>query len=136
MTVTPPERGDRPYVVSSGTSRVAVDPHAGVVTASVGWADHSPMAKARVVATAFHHGHLFGWPNRVLLAAVALGTIALVVLGYRMWWARAERPPPVWRYLSRGKLAALCACAALLGWLMPVLGGSLLLFIAVDAARR
>ena len=136
VTVTPPERGDRPYVVSSHVDKVAVDPYAGAVTAVVGWADYSPMAKARVIATAFHHGHLFGWLNRVVLAAVALGTLALVTLGYRMWWARREHPPPVWRYLSRRQLVAVCAGAGVVAWLLPVFGVTLLAFVVLDSANR
>ncbi|WP_189211337.1 PepSY-associated TM helix domain-containing protein [Actinokineospora fastidiosa] len=142
LTVVPPERGDRPYEVAesgggpSQVDKVAVDPYLGRVTAAVGWADYSATAKARAVATAFHHGLLFGWANRLVLAGVALGTIALLALGYRMWWARREAPPPVWRYLSTRARTLLIVGTAGVCWLLPVLGASLVAFAAVDRLAR
>jgi uncharacterized iron-regulated membrane protein len=67
----------------------------------------------------------------------------LIVWGYRMWWLRrptkerrlsAGRPMPrgAWRKVPVTALLPLVALIALTGWFVPLLGISLLVFLAVD----
>lgn len=91
-----------------------------------------------------HMGVLFGVPNQLLLLFFALGLCAMVLSGYCMWWAsrptRARssedhirvygalrKTPPV-------ALTGIVVVTALLGWVLPVLGVSLVFFLAFDFA--
>jgi uncharacterized iron-regulated membrane protein len=92
-------------------------------------------------------GLLFGLPNQLALAAMAVGLLAMIFWGYRMWWQR--RPtrggwssPLVRRGALRGMsqpvLFAVVLGALVLGWVLPVLGVSLVAFLVLDGvlARR
>lgn len=150
LLVTPPAGPGDVYVVaerSPGRDAVAIDPYTAEVTERIGWDDYPFTAKLRTLAVEFHNGTLFGLANQIVVAALAVGLIVLILLGYRMWWVKnpyqgkwSALPPPAWRQLSRGrKVFGLAALAALI-WALPVLGGSLVVFVIVDAvlnaARR
>jgi uncharacterized iron-regulated membrane protein len=89
-----------------------------------------------------HMGILFGLPNQLVLACFGVLMIAMIVMGYGIWWQRRPRAgrmpaalvqswrrmPAAWRWTTAGLALAL-------GWALPALGGSLVLFLAVDAAR-
>ncbi|WP_035832765.1 PepSY-associated TM helix domain-containing protein [Jonesia quinghaiensis] len=90
-----------------------------------------------------HMGTLFGLPNAIALAALALGITAMVIMGYIMWWKR--RPRQAKRYQpgktpGRGALrtapwwgVALTAGFALaVGWFLPLVGYTLIAFLAID----
>lgn len=89
-----------------------------------------------------HMGVLFGLPNQLVLLFFALGICLMVIWGYRMWWARrptrqspGAAAPRLVEALCRTPRAALVvvmAIAALLGWALPVMGVSLLVFLAID----
>jgi uncharacterized iron-regulated membrane protein len=74
---------------------------------------------------------------------MALGVLCVLFWGYRMWWQRrptrgARRPtPPVrrgtMRALSQPASFAIVLGAVVVGWLLPVFGVSLLVFVAGDA---
>jgi len=75
------------------------------------------------------------------LIALALGIICMVIWGYRMWWLRRPTRPgvraPVGTQRPRAAAVALVGVVAIAaGVLFPVLGVSVLLFLAVDAARQ
>ncbi|WP_431923379.1 PepSY-associated TM helix domain-containing protein [Micromonospora wenchangensis] len=126
--------------------RVAVDPATGTVTARSDFADWPVLAQLSGLGIQAHMGVLLGPVNQVLLAALALGLLCVIVWGYRMWWqrrptradrrARAGTPPP------RGGVRGLPWWAVLVGvpvvvavgWALPLLGLSLLAFLAVDVA--
>ncbi|MFE9745284.1 PepSY-associated TM helix domain-containing protein [Saccharothrix saharensis] len=118
----------------------AVAVTAGEVTDQVRFADYPLAAKLTRWGIDLHMGVLFGWPNQLLLLAVGLGLVALVVLGYRIWWLRRPtsgfgRPVPrgQWRKVPRAQLVAVLVVAAAVGWFIPLLGLSLLAFLVVDA---
>ncbi|WP_329790619.1 PepSY-associated TM helix domain-containing protein [Lentzea sp. DG1S-22] len=109
------------------------------VVASVRFDDFPLGAKLTKWGIDAHMGVLFGWPNQLLLLLVGGGLVALVVLGYRMWWKRRPtsgfgRPTPrgQWRRAPRGALAGLGLGALLVGWFAPLLGISLVVFLVVD----
>lgn len=86
-----------------------------------------------------HMGVLFGAANQIVMALVAFGLMVSIVYGYRMWWAR--RPAaglPLsqsWMRLSLPMRSVWVAVGLGLGWALPVLGVSLVAFLAVDLLR-
>jgi uncharacterized iron-regulated membrane protein len=122
---------------------ISVDPDSGAVTARVNFADWPVMAKLTDWVIRVHMGVLFGIVNEILLAAVALALIAVILLGYRMWWRR--RPTRSVGFVlpngpRRGALSALrpyeaalaIIALAVFGYFAPLFGLSLIVFIAVD----
>ena len=90
----------------------------------------------------FHMGILFGVANQLFMAAVALGLTASIVYGYRIWWLRRPAPGSApktlaesWTRLSTGAKCGTLVVAVALGWAMPVLGVSLIGFVAIDLVR-
>ncbi|WP_046471088.1 PepSY-associated TM helix domain-containing protein [Allosalinactinospora lopnorensis] len=152
VEVSYPEAEGAAYAVTQTRSQwptqkdsVAVDPHSGQVVEELRFADYPLMAKLTTWGIAAHMGLLFGLANQLLLATLALSVIGLVIWGYRMWWQRRPtaggsfslgRPIPrgAWRNLPIGTRVLIVLAAAGIGYLMPVLGVSLLLFLAVDMA--
>jgi uncharacterized iron-regulated membrane protein len=90
-----------------------------------------------------HMGVLFGIVNQALLALTAIGLIAVIVWGYRMWWQRRPtrgtawatgRPPlrGVVRQLSPLAVVSVLAVAVGISWFLPLFGLSLLAFLLAD----
>ncbi|KRC80562.1 hypothetical protein D3C85_700040 [compost metagenome] len=121
---------------------IAVDPATFAITSRADFDTFPLIAKLIRWGVDMHMGILFGWPNQLLMAAIGIALSAMIVLGYRMWWLR--RPGPgtgprtlthAWRDLSwPARILALGAAVAL-GWCLPVMGASLLAFVAVDVLR-
>jgi len=138
-----PKGAGAPWRVGDGSDAVAIDGATGAVVGRTRFADRPFAAKLARWGVEAHTGALFGWPNQLLLLAVGLGLVALVVLGYRMWWKR--RPvragassfgKPVargqWRKVATPAVVALLVVAGVVGWTVPLLGVSLLGFLVVD----
>jgi uncharacterized iron-regulated membrane protein len=123
---------------------VAIDPRDGTVVDEIRFADEPWAARLTRWTIDAHVGVLFGVLNQVVLAAVALGLIAVVLLGYRSWWqrrptrsgARLGRAPAAgtWRRLSPPVLAGVVVVTLVVGWFVPLLGASLAVFLLVDGA--
>ncbi|WP_434445670.1 PepSY-associated TM helix domain-containing protein [Lentzea sp. E54] len=117
----------------------AVAVHGGEVVSSLRFADFPLGAKLTRWGIDAHMGVLFGWPNQLLLLLAGGGLVALVVLGYRMWWKRRPtsgfgRPAPrgQWRKAPPGALIGLGLGAVVVGWFVPLLGISLVAFLLID----
>ena len=67
---------------------ISVDPTDGAVTTRVDFADWPFMAKLSDWIVGAHMGILFGMVNQVVLVAVGVALMAVILLGYRMWWRR------------------------------------------------
>ncbi|BBE21343.1 hypothetical protein MN0502_02260 [Arthrobacter sp. MN05-02] len=126
---------------------VAVDPATFAVTDKASFDDYPFAAKLARWGIDAHMGVLFGLVNQLVLAVIAIGLAAIIVWGYLMWIkrrptrttdgtrARAGRPP------ARGVLDAVplwiipigAVVTFLVGFFAPLLGISLLVFLAVDA---
>ncbi|KUI26504.1 peptidase [Mycobacterium sp. IS-1496] len=131
-----------PWVMSNNA--VAVDGSTGQVTDTLWFADWPLAAKLAAWGIQLHMGLLFGLVNQVGLAVLAVALVTVIVRGYLMWWRR--RPthgggtvgsPPrrgVLRGVSPAAAVVLVCAAAAVGWFVPLLGLSLLGFLAVDAA--
>ncbi|WP_289016924.1 PepSY-associated TM helix domain-containing protein [uncultured Aeromicrobium sp.] len=123
---------------------VAVDPRDGSVVDEIRFADEPLAAKLTRWTIDAHVGVLFGLLNQLVLAAVALGLIAVTLLGYRSWWqrrptrgtARVGRAPGrgTWRRLSPGVLVGVVGVTLAVGWFVPLLGVSLAVFLLLDLA--
>ncbi|MCW7984699.1 peptidase [Streptomyces platensis subsp. clarensis] len=124
---------------------IAVDPATGKVTDVSRFADHPVLAKLTRYGIDLHTGTLFGIANQIALAALALALIFLILWGYRMWWQRRPtrdralsfgRPMPrgAWRQVPLPVLIPLVLAVGAVGWLVPLLGISLVAFLAVDIA--
>ncbi|NWF27650.1 PepSY domain-containing protein [Streptomyces sp. PKU-EA00015] len=151
ISVTLPADGDG-YVVKETDTQypvhldsVAVDPADGRIIDELRFADYPLLAKLTRFGIDGHMGVLFGPVNQLALAALMVALILLIVWGYRMWWQRRptkERPLSVGRPMPRGAwrkapltaLLPMAAATALVGWFVPMLGISLLVFLAVDVA--
>ena len=152
LKITMPSAPGTPFTVAenAGTwpvqrDAVSLDPYTGAVTETVLWRDWPVMAKLTRIGILAHMGSLFGLVSQLALAAMALGLLCLLFWGYRMWWrrrptrgARRGLHPPVHRgtlrALSQPAAFAVVLATVVVGWLMPVLGVSLLVFLAGDAA--
>ncbi|MFS0705656.1 PepSY-associated TM helix domain-containing protein [Cellulomonas sp. 179-A 9B4 NHS] len=150
VRLTPPAEAGQAWAAAesgegwpSRADSVAVDGADGSVVDRVDFADQSVPAKLAHWGIQAHMGSLFGLANQLLLAGLALALITLVVLGYRMWWQRrptrrASGPGP-WlrpgalRAAPRWLAALLLVAAAAVGWVVPLFGVPLLVFLAVDA---
>ncbi|WP_258903516.1 PepSY domain-containing protein [Actinokineospora sp. UTMC 2448] len=143
LTVSLPAGPDRPLKVAESSpgpqvDTIAIDPGSGDVTGRVGWDDYPLLAKLTTLGIDAHSGTLFGLANQILLALLAAAAVALLVLGYRMWWRRrpAPVPVPVWSQASWPTVFALVGVAVVLAWAMPVFGASLLAFVLLDPLVR
>ncbi|HEX5144982.1 MAG TPA: PepSY-associated TM helix domain-containing protein, partial [Mycobacterium sp.] len=134
---------DAPFRLT--TNAAAVDPQTSTVVAAIDyWRDYSVIAMLADWGIRLHMGFLFGLANQLLLLGVAVATVVLIVVGYRMWWQRrptrgarwrAGRTPRrgVLRALSLPAVAGVAAGTLAIGWFLPLLGLSLLGFLLVDA---
>ncbi len=132
-----------------------VDPAADRVVAVNWFADWPVAAQLASLGIALHMGLLFGLLNQLVLFAVAVALIAVIVLGYRMWWQRRPRSSgPLagsrrprgshrpGRAPARGALTDLpwpvigsvAVVAVAVGWFVPLLGWPLLAFLVIDVA--
>ncbi|WP_329623895.1 PepSY domain-containing protein [Streptomyces sp. NBC_01255] len=113
----------------------AVNPADGTVLDRLSFADYPLLAKLTRIGIDAHTGVFLGLFNQLALAALALSLILLILWGYRMWWQRRPGRPVArgaWRKVPVTMLLPLAAATALVGWFVPLLGLSLLLFLAVD----
>lgn len=124
---------------------VAVNPVTFAVTDRVRFADYPLAAKLTRWGVDAHMGILFGLANQLVLAAFGLGLCLMIVWGYRLWWIRRIRlqgiPHPaqtLWAAFVMVPLAArvlISAVALVLALCLPVMGISLLVFLAIDLLR-
>jgi uncharacterized iron-regulated membrane protein len=124
--------------------RVAIDPSGHTVTARSNFAEWPLLAQLSKLGVQAHMGYLFGIVNQLLLAALAVGLLCVIVWGYRMWWqrrpTRVDRPALVGTPPARGgwlRLPALAIAIGVpvvfaIGWALPLLGTSLVAFLAFD----
>lgn len=123
--------------------QVALHPHTLAVIDRTDFTTFLLAAKLTRWGIDLHMGTLFGLPNQLALVAIASCLVVLVCWGYTMWWRRvqaAQRRNQ--ETLSQAFMAlpgfarlGVLGVAVALGLALPVLGMSLLLFVAVDVLR-
>ncbi|MEV4969944.1 PepSY-associated TM helix domain-containing protein [Streptomyces scopuliridis] len=149
VSVTLPTEGTG-YVVAQTDKQfpvrldsVAIDPANGMVMDELRFSDYPLLAKLTRFGIDAHMGLFLGVTNQLALAALALSLILIICWGYRMWWLRRptkERklsagraiPRGAWRKVPLTALLPLAAAVALIGWFLPLLGISLLVFLVLD----
>ena len=123
---------------------VSVDPHSFAIVDRAEFARFPLVAKLTRWGVDAHMGVLFGLPNQLLLALFGLGLCTMIVLGYRMWWLRRpasaaasplETLTASWLALPLTARLLSLLLAVALGYALPVMGVSLLLFLAIDYLR-
>ncbi len=154
IEISPPEKAGAAWTVAQTDGvwpvrkdRIAVDPATATVADRVDFADWPLLAKLSTWGTGAHMGILFGPVNQILLAALAVGLLTVIVWGYRMWWQRrptrtdrrALLGSPLgvrgaWQRLPAWGIVVGVPAVFLIGWAVPLLGVTLLGFIAVDLA--
>ncbi|MFG3248032.1 PepSY-associated TM helix domain-containing protein [Streptomyces sp. NPDC048187] len=150
LVVTPPAEAGTAYVVKENTrswpvrqDSVAVAPDTGEVTGTLRFDDFPVLAKLTSWGINAHMGLLFGLVNQIVLALLAIGLIAMILWGYRMWWLRRPtrtegfalgRPPArgAWRRIPGRVLAPVVVAVAVIGYYLPLFGLPLLVFLVVD----
>jgi uncharacterized iron-regulated membrane protein len=123
---------------------VAVDPSSGAVVDQLRFADWPLAAKLARWGIDSHMGLLFGVANRVILAVLALGIICVVIWGYRMWWLRrpgrpardVAGPPGASQRPGFTPVLVVGLVAVAVGVFLPVLGTTLIAFLAFDVLRQ
>ena len=151
VEIKPPADADSAWTVTeiqrsfpTEVDAVAIDGATLEVVDRVDFADYPFMAKLARWGIDTHMGSMFGLPNQILLVVTALGIAAMVVFGYVMWW---QRRPTTGRRMRMGRpapegalakapwwgLAAVIAVGAVIGWFLPLLGGTLVAFVVLDA---
>lgn len=146
VKVTLPTEGTG-YVVAERDAQVPVhldsvslDPRTGEVIDSLSFADYPLLAQLTRFGIDAHMGVMFGLANQLVLAALTAVVVLLIAWGYSMWWQRRPVGRRTGRPYARGSLRALPArvlvplvlATVLAGWFVPLLGISLLAFLAID----
>lgn len=120
--------------------QLTVDVSTGAVVDYFDYSDEHWFNKLRTAGILFHQAQLFGWPLQVGMTILTLGVAAMVVSGYRMWWARRPAsgmgtPAPVRQWLRTAPISLMIGLA-FLGWLMPTLGLSLMIWLIAEQGWR
>ncbi len=149
VEIAPPTKPDRAWTVTevdrtwpSQVDAAAVDARTLAVTDRTDFASFPFAAKLTRWGIDAHMGVLFGAVNQAVLLVVAGGLSWLVVLGYRMWWARrptrsvgAALPPGAWRKAPLKAKVGVVLLGAAAAWFAPVFGVTLLAFLVFDTVR-
>ncbi|HWT61078.1 MAG TPA: PepSY domain-containing protein, partial [Ochrobactrum sp.] len=89
-----------------------------------------------------HMSVLFGVANQIIMALLGFALIGLIIYGYRIWWQR--RPPAgsmprtliqSWLYLNKLQKLLVVLIAVVIGWALPMIGLSLIVFLLIDLVR-
>ncbi|ODC02609.1 hypothetical protein BFW38_02635 [Terasakiispira papahanaumokuakeensis] len=149
LEIKPPKSADKAWFVReidrswpTQVDSVAIDPNQMKVISRADFAEFPLIAKLIRWGIDAHMGILFGWPNQLMLAAFGITLCVMIILGYRMWWLRRPAAGPTakpllqaWAKLSNTHKSISVMLALFLGWSLPVLGVSLIIFLMIDALR-
>ncbi|WP_231489517.1 PepSY-associated TM helix domain-containing protein [Billgrantia saliphila] len=150
VQIEPPAGADRAWRVAeidrswpTQVDQVALHPHTLAITDRADFTTFPLAAKLTRWGIDLHMGTLFGLPNQLALAAVAICLVVLVCWGYAMWWRRVraaqgrrqETLSEIVMALPWPTRCCLLGIAMALGLALPVLGASLLLFAVIDLLR-
>lgn len=126
---------DQTYESPSDQLSVWVDAYSGEVLRTADWGDRNWAGKFDSSKYAIHVGALLGLPGRIAACLAGLVLAALCVTGPWMWWKRRARGelgvPPRTRRAPWPLLAVLAA----VGWLLPLVGWTLIAILVVELLR-
>lgn len=119
---------------------ISVNGETGEIVDRVDHADWPVAAKLSAWLIQLHMGTLFGWINQLVRGAIALGLLAIIILGYRMWWLRGRKGRPgrlqaagQWRRTRPAVLAGIIVFLLAYTVMAPMFGISLVAFLIIDA---
>ena len=117
---------------------IAVNGATAAVTGSFDYSTTHWFSQLSTAGISFHQAQLFGVPLQLFMTLLAVGVIALVVFGYKMWWQRRPQggmgePPQIRAWLRNAPLALL-AIIVVLAWALPTLALSLLVWLVIERA--
>ena len=119
---------------------ISVNGETGGIVDRFDHADWPLAAKLSAWLIQLHMGTLFGWINQLVLGAIALGLLAIIILGYRMWWLRGRNGRPgrpqaagQWRRTRPGVLAGIIVFLLVYTVMAPMFGISLVALLIFDA---
>lgn len=151
IEIRPPKNVNKAWTVTEVDRRwptqvdaVAVNPHDFSIVDHTEFSTFPVVAKLTRWGVDAHMGILFGLPNQLLLIAFGIGLCLMIGLGYRMWWIRkpavsganpARTLLTAWTSLPAFLKVVSVVIASLLGYALPLMGISLLVFIAIDMLR-
>ncbi len=149
VEIRPPAKSDKAWTVTeidrswpTQVDAVAIDPRNMAIVDQTRFSDFPLAAKLTRWGIDAHMGALFGVPNQLALIFFACGLATMVIWGYVMWWHRRPglskeqgSPDTLFRLLRKAPpagLAGILVCAAAIGWFLPLMGVSLLVFLLFD----
>jgi uncharacterized iron-regulated membrane protein len=113
---------------------IHLDQYSGETLFDARYADLGPVARLVELGTSLHTGQQLGRANQLIMLAACLAILLMAVAAAVMWWIRRPQgslgAPPLpddWR-IPRTVLIITVA----FGVLLPLLGASLLVALAVD----
>lgn len=147
IEIRPAQGADRAWTVTeidrswpTQVDAVAIDPRTLRIVDQIEFARFPLAAKLTRWGIDAHMGTLFGLANQLLLIVSAAGVVAMVCMGYLMWWRRRARilsdrylsVTAIWVGLSWPARIGCIMVAIALGVSMPVFGASLAAFLLID----
>lgn len=114
-----------------------LDQYSGEVLFDAGYADFGVVGRMVEMGTSIHTGQQFGRFNQYLMLLACVAIVLLSVTAVVAWWKRRPRGRlgapryPVDYRIPR----AILAIAVVVGVLLPLVGASLLLVLAIDLCR-
>ena len=115
---------------------VHLDQYSGRPLLDMSYADYGPLGRGLEWGINVHLGQEYGLANKLVLLAACLAIVALCVSAGVMWWKRRPAgslgipPAPADRRL----IAGVAAILAIGGVIFPLVGASMLVMLALDAA--
>ncbi|MCS4293473.1 putative iron-regulated membrane protein [Comamonas sp. BIGb0152] len=149
LEIRPPAAANKAWTVTeinrswpTEVDALAIDLAAGKVLHHNRFSDYPLASKLTRWGIDLHMGS-WGVLNQALLVLLGAGIVAMALTGWLQWRKRPGRSREwlhgqltlvhQWRQLPRAAALALLLVAVALGWLLPVLGCSLLALLALDA---
>jgi uncharacterized iron-regulated membrane protein len=149
LEIRPPRHQNQAWMVRevdrswpTQVDTVAIDADRKIITSRADFASFPLIAKLIRWGVDAHMGILFGLVNQIAMALFGIALTAMIILGYVMWWKRRPAISSSMRTLSAAFLEMplpyripTVVLALLLGWGMPLMGLSLIVFLMIDILR-
>ncbi|MCK0198248.1 PepSY domain-containing protein [Ancylobacter sp. 6x-1] len=149
IEIRPAKSADRAWLVReydrstpTQVDTLAIDPRTMSVTSRADFATFGLIPKLIRWGIDIHMGIKFGLANQIVMIAIGSALSVTILYGYAMWWRR--RPAPgspahtlvqSFLYLGWPVRIAVVGLALAFGLALPLMGLSLLCFVAVDGLR-
>ncbi len=141
VLISPPSKNSPDWTARSDAQNrplrvnLVMDSETGAIKSRKNFADRLLLDRLIGIGVAVHEGQLFGGFNQALGAFTALGLLLVSASGIVLWWRRrspgkigAPKAVPDSRRMALGVIAIIVT----LGILLPMLGISLLIVLAVE----